>query len=517
MSSLRTERGFVARCAALIAFAPILAASAIAAAATVNQHVLDGANREGSVDAIIVLADQSRSSLAPLREDADPRMRRRALVDALRRRAESSQPALRRWLAARGIAHREFWIVNVMQARIPASALGELAARGEIERIEPNPHIALRLPQPEGGAVATPQAVDLASGIAWGVMKIEAPAVWSAGITGQGVVIGGEDTGYQWNHPVLKPQYRGWDGAAADHNFNWHDAVHDAPSEPVCGNDSQAPCDPEGHGTHTAGTFAGDDGAGATPRHQVGVAPGAKWIGCRNMDASGNGTPARYIECMQWMLAPTDLSGQNADPDLAPDVISNSWYCPAEEGCTIGNELDAAIGALVDAGILYVAAAQNSGPGCGTILGPPATQAASFDVGATNSSDALAGFSSRGPVSGSTQTRPDLSAPGVNVCSSVPTNGYSCSASGTSMAAPHVAGAAALLMSAFPALKGHPDKVAELLRATATTQGVTNTPGVTQSCGGTAITQWPNYMAGYGRVDVWNAFHEVVFVDDFGG
>jgi subtilisin family serine protease len=83
------------------------------------------------------------------------------------------------------------------------------------------------------------------------------------------------------------------------------------------------------------------------------------------------------------------------------------------------------------------------------------------------------------------------------------------------MATPHVAGTAALLMSAFPALRGNPKKVAALLRATAVTQGVTNTAGVTQSCGGTPITQWPNYMVGYGRVDASNAYHEVIFVDDF--
>jgi subtilisin family serine protease len=515
MSSLRTERRFVARRAALLASAPILAASAIAPAAVVDPSVLDSANRDGSVDAILVLADQTRPLLAPLREDGEPRIRRSALVAALRARAEATQPGLREWFTARGIAHRDFWIVNLIQARLPASLLRELAARSDVVRIEPNPQIALRLPEPEPGLAAAPQAVDIATGIAWGVARIEAPAVWSAGVSGQGIVIGGEDTGYQWNHPALKPQYRGWNGTTANHNFNWHDAVHDAASEPVCGNDSPVPCDPDRHGTHTAGTFAGDDGASATPRHQIGVAPGAKWIGCRNMDKNGTGTPARYIECMQWMLAPSDLNGDNADPDLAPDVVSNSWSCTSSEGCTLGNEIQAAVGALVDAGIFYVAAAQNSGPACATILDPPATYAASFDVGATDSNDALAAFSSRGPVSGSTQMRPDLSAPGVSVCSSVPTNSYSCDPSGTSMAAPHVAGAAALLMSAFPALKGHPDQVAALLRATATTQGVTNTPGVTQSCGGTPITQWPNYMVGNGRLDAWNGYREVVFIDGF--
>src|SRR5206468_10728214 len=125
---------------------------------------------------------------------------------------------------------------------------------------------------------------------------------------GRGVVIAGEDTGYQWNHPALKIQYRGWNGTTADHDHNWHDAIHDSVGNP-CGNNAQAPCDDVGHGTHTIGTMVGDDGAG----DQIGVAPGARWIGCRNMD-QGNGTPARYIECMQWMLAPTDLAGGNADP-----------------------------------------------------------------------------------------------------------------------------------------------------------------------------------------------------------
>jgi len=493
-----------------------------AGAAAVHPRVLDAAALDGSVDALLVFPDQAQPLLAPLRPDSDYHVRRRALIEALKARADTSQAAVRAWLDARAIAHRDFWIANLMQARLPRTALIDLAARGDVARIDPNPQIALHLPEGEQTAALPASIAADPTGIAWGVARIEAPSVWVAGFDGQGVVIGGEDTGYQWDHPVLKPQYRGWNGTTVDHNYNWHDAVHDAPLDLTCGNNSPFPCDPNDHGTHTAGTFAGDDGPTASPRHQTGVAPGARWIGCRNMDKTGTGTPTRYIECMQWMLEPTNLGNANGNADLAPDVISNSWYCAVTEGCTTGLEIKAAVDNLVTAGIFYAAAAGNSGTkpgsdgtGCETIVGPPATYDSSFVVGATDASDALANFSSRGPVAGSNLVRPDVSAPGVSVCSSIPTNSYSCAFSGTSMATPHVAGAAALLMSVFPALKGHPSKVAEILRATATTEGVTNTAGVTQSCGGTPITQWPNYMVGYGRVDALNATREPIFIDDF--
>jgi serine protease AprX len=481
-----------------------------AMAAEVNPVLMQSAMHDGAADALLVLPDQSTPVLAPLAQNADYRVRRRALVDALRARADTQQQALRAWLDAHGVTYRAYWIANLVWARLTPDQMNALAGRADLARIEPDPKIPLRLPPQHTGSA--PASVD---SIAWGVTKINAPDVWAEGFTGQGVVIGGEDTGYQWDHPALEPQYRGWDGATADHDYNWHDAIHDAASGNTCGSDSPFPCDDVGHGTHTAGTFAGDDGA----THQIGVAPGAKWIGCRNMDA-GNGTPARYIECMQWMMAPTDLNDQNPNPDLAADVISNSWSCPPSEGCTVGDEIEEAVNNVVAAGIFYVAAAQNSGPNCSTIFDPPGTYDASFTIGATDTSDALAGFSSRGPVPGSDLIRPDISAPGVNVFSSLPTNTYG-TLSGTSMATPHVAGAAALLMSVDPALKGHPDQLADILRQSATTDGVTDP--VNQTCGGTTRDQWPNNMVGYGRLDVYAAAvlvqtaEDTIMADGFDG
>ena len=473
--------------------AALTLACSSALAADIEAGLLEQARASGHAEVLIVMADQAQPALAPLAPQADYRARRRALVDALRARADERQAGVRAWLAARGIEHRAFWISNVIWARLSPQDLAELAARGDVSRVAANPEYSLQLPTQQLGPL--PGEVEA---IEWGVNKIRAPEVWAEGFTGQGIVIAGQDTGYDWDHPALIDHYRGWDGAVADHNYNWHDAIHEGAGG-SCANDSAVPCDGHGHGTHTAGTFAGSDGGA----NQIGVAPGAKWIGCRNMTPSGVGTPARYIECMEWFLAPTDLNGENANPDLAPDVINNSWGCPQAEppdgeDCNPLDILEPAVNNLVAAGIMFVASAGNEGPGCSSILSPPALYDSSFVIGSTTSSDAMSSFSSRGPVSGSGLIRPDVSAPGSSIRSSVPGGGYG-TMSGTSMAGPHVAGAAALLMSVNPALKGNPAQVAQILRDTAVP--IT----VTQSCGGIPVGEWPNYVAGYGRIDAYAA------------
>jgi len=171
----------------------------------------------------------------------------------------------------------------------------------------------------------------------WGIQQIEADSVWSLGYRGQDVVVAGQDTGYEWDNAALKTQYAGWDTdlQLVNHNYRWHDAIHeinhlhndsiiDANTNP-CGLSLNSPCDDHNHGTHTMGTMVGLDSL-----YQMGVAPEAQWIGCRNMDR-GYGSLETYLDCFEWFLAPTRIDGTAPKPWLAPDVINNSWACPEME------------------------------------------------------------------------------------------------------------------------------------------------------------------------------------------
>jgi len=324
--------------------------------------------------------------------------------------------------------------------------------------------------------------------IEWNVAWVNASTVWGAGITGQGFTVAGADTGVQWTHPALINQYRG-SGTTVNHNYNWWDAVHTTGSS--CGANSQVPCDDSGHGTHTVGTMVGSDGA----NNQIGVAPGAKWIACRNMNA-GYGTPQTYIECLQFFVAPTDLTGRNPNPDLRPHVIGNSYGCPPSEGCVIGS-LQTAVNNVIAAGIIMSVSAGNSGPGCSTVSDPPGLYANVFSVGALGTrTNTIASYSSRGPVpsGGTTIVKPEISAPGSGVRSAYPTNSYA-SLSGTSMASPHITGIVALIYQAKPDLVRDVAKTQALIQATAL-------PLASTAC---SSNGFPNNVYGYGGVNVLNA------------
>jgi len=359
--------------------------------------------------ASFVIYLRQQADLSAAYDIQDPDARGWYVYDRLKELAARSQASIRGLLARAGTSSRSLWIANAIIAEGGRPLVDALAARQDVGAIEPDAPSSWLHDGASRGARASPTAPTV---VEPGVAYVHAPQLWALGFTGQGIVVADQDTGVRWTHAGLIRSYRGWNGATADHDFNWFDAIHTSVGNP-CGNDSPSPCDDSGHGTHTTGTMVGEDNGGA---NQVGVAPGAKWIACRSMD-QGNGSPQTYSECFQFFLAPTDLNGQNADPTKRPDVMNNSWGCTPSESCA-ANTLKTIVKNTEAAGIFVVASAGNEGPGCSTVDNPPAIYASSFAAGAVNAgTDELAGFSSRGPVTvdGSGRIKPDVVAPGVNV------------------------------------------------------------------------------------------------------
>jgi len=401
--------------------------------------------------------------------------------------AKQTQAPVLEKLDSLGVEYRSYWVANMIWVRGGLDTVRAMAERADIAHIYANPTVHVdTVPSQESKDARSPDSVE------WNIAMVNADDVWAEGVTGSGAVVAGQDTGYRWDHPALVNQYR---GGLGNHAYNWHDAIHSGGGS--CGPDSVEPCDDHGHGTHTMGTIVGDDGLG----NQVGMAPTAQWIGCRNMD-QGDGTPTTYAECYQFFIAPTDLDDLNPDPSKAPDVINNSWGCPASEGCTDPNMLLTVVQNVRAAGIVTVHSAGNDGSSCSTVTTPSAIYAESFSVGATSSSDSIASFSSRGPVTidGSNRMKPDISAPGVSIRSSTYGGGYG-SKDGTSMAGPHVAGLVALLISASPGLAGNVDTVEEIIELSAVPLTTT------QGCGGDTSTDVPNNVYGWGRIDALAAFN----------
>ena len=475
----------------------------------VAPELLARAEAGETVELIVLLREQADVSAARLLTTKEARAN--YVWQTLQQTAGRTQAGLVAELSGKGVEFRSYYLINALWVRADLDVLRSIAQRPEVSRLQVNDPVEVEEPIEE-----TPVTTRGPDAIEWGIERINADDVWAMGYTGQGVIVGGQDTGYEWDHPALKTQYRGWDGTAADHNYNWHDAIHEinplnndsivSPTNNPCGLDSAVPCDDSGHGTHTMGTMIGED-----DDNQIGVAPGARWIACRNMER-GYGSPATYIECFEWFLAPTDLNGQNPDPSKAPHVINNSWSCPELEGCNPDNFafMQTAVDNLKASGVVVVVSAGNSGSqGCSSVSTPSAIFENSFTVGAVAQNDTIAGFSSRGPVlvDNSNRLKPNVTAPGVGVRSSVRNGGYA-TTSGTSMAGPHVAGLVALIISANPELAGQVELIEDIIEQSAVPKQTS------QDCGSVTGMEIPNNTYGFGRVDALAAVQQALALVD---
>jgi subtilisin family serine protease len=430
----------------------------------------------GPADFIVKMAEQADVSGAyQLQTKAE---KGQYVFDTLMATAARTQPGLLAYLDSQNVEYKSFYIFNGVWVKQGTLAQAQaIAARADVAAV--NVNHTFQLDEPINAQPSTNQP----NGVEANISFVKADQVWAMGVTGEGTVVADDDTGLDNTHPTIAPHYRGCvdppECTEWDHNYNWFDAFGDSPD---------VPWDDYGHGTHTAGTMVGDDYVG----NQIGMAPGAKLISCKNMQGGG-GDDAHFIICFQWNLAPTDTAGNNPRPDLAPDSVNNSWGYGGG-GVEAFREI---IDNLLAAGIVVEVSAGNEGSGCSTLRSPGDYQEV-FTTGSVNHAYAypglLTGFSSRGPSILDGDYFPDFMAPGENVRSALPGNSYG-SWSGTSMAGPHVTALVALIWSGNPALRGQIDTTYEIIRQT-----VVPLTGQDGYCGGDYVTG-PNNDWGYGTID----------------
>jgi|GEM_PF-1134063 len=424
----------------------------------------------GRAQVIVYLRELA--DLSPAYGMADKGARRQFVYDRLRATAMRSGGELVRWLHAAGAQPRQVLAVNAIAATLDARLAAEVAVRPEVAQITLD-HDNSVLPVLAGQAGETPDTVE------WNIAKIRADQAWSEfGITGQGVVIGEIDTGAMVNHLAIVSQYRGnLGGGTFDHNYNWFDFVNGQP----------VPYDDNGHGTMGLGVAAGDDGG----TNQIGVAPGARWIAAKACTGGGSCSDYALLAAADWMLAPTRLDGSNPDPSQAPDMVLNMWGYSG----VCDPWYDPVMQAWRAANILPIFTPGTGGPNCGSVASPGNSSQA-FTAGATDATDVIAWFSGRGPSPCTGEIKPEVTAPGVNIRSSYNNGGYYVWEGSAALATAHLAGTAALVLSADPLLDiGTVETIIE--ESALCIEDL--------SCGGTPCPDGANNVYGWGRVDAYEA------------
>lgn len=362
-----------------------------------------------------------------------------ALVAGLQAEAALRAAAVIELAAAMGQGERlrVFWVSPMVALRAGPDLVSALAHLDDVLQIRLDER--MRIANLDGEMLGADAALNLPNTLPWNLELINLGLVQPGlNLDGTGVVVANLDTGVDWTHPALHENYRGYaPGGPGSHAGNWHVST---------GENLPFPADVFGHGTHTMGTMVGKVGPGG----QIGVAPGTAWIAVKMIDDQGYFLESWAHDAFEWVMAP------EGDPGLAPDIVNGSW------GTSFPADLRfrADVQALRAAGILPVFSAGNAGP-FESSLRSPADYPESLAVAAVDDIALVTIFSSRGPsLTPWAEIKPELAAPGVDVVSSVPGGRYF-AADGTSMAAPHVAGTAALLLQAQPDLD--PDALEEIL------------------------------------------------------
>ena len=400
---------------------------------------------------------------------------RKGVVESLKDKAESTQVDLLKYIEQEKekgnvVEYTPYYIVNMVYVKATKEVIENISYMTEVEKIYNNNFIKLEKPETLN---VEPAAVE---GLEWNIERVGANLVWDMGIDGTGAVVGLIDTGATWDHPALKEKWRGYDPAtgATNPEGNWIDLIngrslpYDEPSLP--------------HGGHVLGTILGQEPDGS---NKIGVAPGAKWIAAKAFSAEG-GYDDDLITAGQWMLAP------GGDPTKAPDVVNNSWG----GGAVVDDWFRGVVNAWKAAGIVPVFAAGNQktgepAPWPGSIENP-GNYPESFAVAATDKNNIRGSFSKLGPsLYDDSIIKPEISAPGVGIRSSVPGGGYEGGWSGTSMAAPHITGTVALLVSANSSLTVEDIEGIIEDNATPLTDGT--------------YPNSPNFGYGYGLVNAFDA------------
>lgn len=372
-----------------------------------------------------------------------------SMLWALRNQADSSQAAAVELLKGKGAKRLvQLWSINALAGTASPEAIEALAALPEVDGIKLDGTLAA--PSPEPAAAATPE---------WNLNSIRASELWNVGYDGSGTVVANMDTGVDVNHPDLAASWRSG-------NNSWFDP----------NGEHSTPYDKTGHGTQTMSLMAGGEAGGTS----IGVSPGAQWIAVKIFNDAGVASLSGIHQGFQWLLDPDGNPGTN---DI-PDVVNNSWGFPNLVGQCY-TEFSADIDVLKAAGIAVVFSGGNQGT-LGSVS--PGDNPESFAVGAVDSSNNIAATSSRGPSACDSSFFPEVVAPGVSVRAADLTFGgvfpdsYA-SVSGTSFAAPHVAGTMALLRQADPGAS-----VAELEQALTDSAVDLGTAG-------------PDNDSGYGLID----------------